>query len=81
MVHLFENHGYKIALDVECNPIQGASVRGIIRALKSGEAFEKYTPITEMAFTSDDTVESIRLEDGDYRITVLTRELLNMREY
>ena len=71
----------KIALDVECNPIQGASVRGIIKAVKEGREYEKYTYVTEMAFSADDTVQSIKINDEDYRITVLTEKLLNMRDY
>ena len=71
----------KIALDVECNPIQGASVRGIIKAVKEGREYEKYTYVTEMAFSADGTVQSIKLGEEDYRITMLTQKLLDMRDY
>ena len=71
----------KIALDVECNPIQGASVRGVINSVNEGREYEKYTYVTEMAFSADDTVQSVKIGDEDYRITTLTEKLLEMREY
>ena len=71
----------KIALDVECNPLQGDPVKNLIKAVDSGEEYKKYTYIEEMAFSIDDTVKSVTIKDEVYDITFLTQEILNKREY
>lgn len=40
----------KIALDVECNPLQGPYVDGIIRSLRRGEPIERKTLVDETQF-------------------------------
>ena len=71
----------KIALDVECNPLQGEAVRNLINAIKSGEDYEKYTYVKESAFASDDTVNSVFIDDEICDITTITQEILDEREY
>lgn len=71
----------KIALDVECNPLQGNEVARIIKAYKNGEEYNKYTYVREKAFALDDTVKTVDLGDEDYEITILNQVLLDKREY
>ncbi len=71
----------KITLDVECNPLQGETVKNLINAIENGEEFEKYTYIKEKAFTVDETVKSVNLNGEEYDITLLTDEILREREY
>lgn len=71
----------KIALDVECNPLQGTEVLNIINSVKNKEKVEKYTYVSEKAFTADPTVKSIMLDGEEYDITMLTQDILDRREY
>ena len=71
----------KIALDVECNPLQGEEVLKIINAVKNGEEIEKYTYVSESAFSCDTTVKSVIVDGEDYSITQLNQSILDHREY
>ena len=71
----------KIALDVECNPLQGAEIEKLVKAVKNGEEYNKYTYVKESAFALDDTVKNVKINDEDYEITMLTESILNSREY
>ena len=71
----------KIALDVECNPLQGDDIARLIKAIKNGEEFPKYTYVPEQAFSLDKTVDSVTLEDGEHEITHLTEDIYSKREY
>ncbi|MCR5214403.1 MAG: ABC transporter substrate-binding protein [Eubacterium sp.] len=71
----------KIALDVECNPLQGAEVQKLVKAVINGTEYNKYTYIEERAFCLDDTVKSVTVDDQECKITVLTQDILNSREY
>ena len=71
----------KIALDVECNPLQGDTIRDLIKTVDSGEEFPKYTYVEEKAFSADETVSSIELSGDKYEITLLTEEILEERQY
>lgn len=71
----------KIALDVECNPLQGDALCKIISDVEAGVDVEKYTYIEEKTFTSDDTVKSVIVDKKVYDITPLTQEILDGREY
>ena len=71
----------KIALDVECNPLQGEEIEKLVKAVKNGEEYNKYTYVKESAFALDDTVKSVKINDEDYEITMLTESILNSREY
>ncbi len=71
----------KIALDVECNPLQGEEIEGIVKAIKNGEEYNKYTYVKESAFALDDTVNSVKVGDDECEITILTEDIMNRREY
>lgn len=71
----------KIALDVECNPLQGEYIKDTINAVISGSDYNKYTYVSEKAFTSDPSVTSVKIEDEEYDITILTESILSNREY
>ena len=71
----------KIALDVECNPLQGEPLRQLINEVKGGQEFQKYTYIEEKAFSADDTIKKVKIDDTSYDITILTPEILEQREY
>ena len=71
----------KIALDVECNPLQGEEIEGIVKAIKNGEEYNKYTYVKESAFALDDTVKSVTVGDEECEITILTEDIMNRREY
>ena len=71
----------KIALDVECNPLQGEYIKDTINAVISGSDYNKYTYVSEKAFTSDPSVTSVKIENEEYDITILTESILSNREY
>ncbi len=71
----------KIALDVECNPLQGEEVLNVINAIENGEEYNKYTYINESIFALDDTVKSVNVDDTNYDITIVTEDIMNSREY
>ena len=71
----------RIALDVECNPLQGEDLKNIIKAVKNGEEFNKYTYIAESVFSHDSVIKSVKIDDTDYEITHLTQEIMNSRDY
>ena len=55
----------KIALDVECNPLQGPYVDGIIKQLQSGEVVDREKYIDETQFDC----------------FTITQQMINDREY
>ena len=71
----------KIALDVECNPLQGDEVAKIIKAVKNGEKFQKYTYVIEKAFSLEKDIENVTIGDKTYNIEYLTPEVMAEREY
>ena len=71
----------RIALDVECNPLQGEDLKNIIKAVKNGEEYNKYTYIAESVFSHDAVIKSVKIDDTDYEITHLTQEIMNSRDY
>ena len=71
----------KIALDVECNPLQGGEVAKLIKAVKNGEEFQKYTYVTEKAFSLDESISGIVIGNKTYEIEYLTPEIMAEREY
>ncbi|MBR1508806.1 MAG: ABC transporter substrate-binding protein [Eubacterium sp.] len=71
----------KIALDVECNPLQGPEIERIINDYAAGKEIEKYTYVSEQIFSADNTVKEIKIGNDSCSITLVTEELLNGREY
>ena len=71
----------KIALDVECNPLQGAALEKLIIDVVAGKRVDKYTYIEEKAFSSDDVINSVIVDGSEQKITTLTEEIMMEREY
>ena len=71
----------KIALDVECNPLQGEKINEVIRKVISGEEFEKYTYVEERVFSAVDHIDRVSVDGISYSVTVLTEDILDKREY
>jgi len=71
----------KIALDVECNPLQGEAVREVIEKIRAGLPYQKYMSVPETVFAVDDSVPSVYLGGERVEIVPLTREILDGREY
>ena len=71
----------KIALDVECNPLQGEVLEKLINDVEAGKRVEKYTYIEEKAFSSDDEITVVTVDGNEQVITPLTEEILRGREY
>ena len=71
----------KITLDVECNPLQGESVKNLINSMENGGEYNKYTYIEEKVFSIDDTVKEVKVGEETYTITHVTEEIINSREY
>ena len=71
----------KIALDVECNPLQGPEIDKIIKTVKEGGTVEKNTFVNEKIFSVDKTVTDITLEDEKINVNLVTNLLLEEREY
>ena len=71
----------KIALDVECNPLQGEEVALLVKKVQNSDEFHRYTYVKERAFSLDQTVKTVKLRDGDYEITTLTEDIIADREY
>lgn len=78
---LTETLAGKISLNTECNPLHGPRVEEIIQKLEAGEEVEKQAYVDEVAFSSDDTVTSVTIEDQDYEITPITQEIIDGRAY
>ena len=64
----------KIILDTECNPLHGPRVEEIIKALEAGETPEKQQYV-------DEDVDSVKVEDQDYSVTVVTDDVIKGRAY
>jgi ABC-type sugar transport system substrate-binding protein len=71
----------KIALDVECNPLQGPAIRKLIDRLESGGTVEKTNYIDEQIFAGDDTVKEITIDGKTYPVAVVTDQLIEERTY
>ncbi|MCR5701044.1 MAG: ABC transporter substrate-binding protein [Lachnospiraceae bacterium] len=71
----------KIALDVECNPLQGEEVAWLIRDVTAGKDVEKYTYIEESVFSTYDKINGIVADKQAFDVTILTQEILDGRKY
>ena len=63
----------KFNCDVECNPIQAETVKGVIMAIQGGEAYETSTIVTDQAFVAPGIT-------SEYA-TTMTQEILDGRAY
>lgn len=71
----------KIILDTECNPLHGPRVEEIIKALEAGETPEKQQYVDEEIFAAVEDVDSVKVEDQDYSVTVVTDHVIKGRAY
>lgn len=71
----------KITCIAECNPLHGPRVKNIIEELEAGKAVEKFYYVEEEMYAHDGTVPSVFVEEEEYPITVVTREVLENRAY
>ena len=71
----------KIILDTECNPLHGPRVEEIIKALEAGETPEKQQYVDEEIFAAVEGVDSVKVEDQDYSVTVVTDDVIKGRAY
>lgn len=71
----------KIILDTECNPLHGPRVEEIIKALEAGETPEKQQYVDEEIFAAVEDVDSVKVEDQDYSVTVVTDDVIKGRAY
>ena len=71
----------KISCIAECNPWHGPRVKNIIETLDKGNTPAKLSYVGEGMYTHDDTVKSVRIDGIEYPITVVTREVISMRNY
>ena len=63
----------KINLNVECNPIQAETVKGVIEKMEAGEEFEARTLVEEQAFCAPGI-------ESEYAVQ-MTQEILDGRAY
>ena len=63
----------KINCDVECNPIQAETVKGVIEKMQAGEDYEKTTLVEDQAFVAPGI--------GSEYATTMTQEVLDGRAY
>ena len=63
----------KINCDVECNPIQAETVKGVIEKMQAGEDYEKTTLVEDQAFVAPGI-------ESEYA-TTMTQEVLDGRAY
>lgn len=71
----------KIALDVECNPLHGPKVEQIILRMEEGKKPAKYTYVKEGLFSADDSIQSVKVGENDYKVKIVTDELISKRPY
>lgn len=71
----------KIACDAECNPLHGPRVEDVIKRLEKKEKVDQILYVEEEMFAYDDTVTSVKIGDQEYKITPVTRKIMDERAY
>lgn len=71
----------KITCIAECNPLHGPRVQAIIEQLEAGHMPEKFNFVEEGIFSADETVTAIIIDGVEYKVSILTEEVLKEREY
>lgn len=66
----------KISCIVECNPLHGPRVKAVIDLLEAGKSPDKFYYVDGEVYTADETVKSIKIDDVEYDITILTPEMI-----
>ncbi|MCR4922599.1 MAG: ABC transporter substrate-binding protein [Lachnospiraceae bacterium] len=71
----------KIALNVECNPDYGPSLTQIVMDIEEGKTVSKDLYLEENLFSTVDSIKDVRLESKTYPVTIVTKELIESRNY
>lgn len=71
----------KIACDAECNPLHGPRVEDVIKRLEKKEKVDQILYVEEEMFAYDDTVTSVKIDDQEYKVTPVTRKIMDERAY
>ena len=73
-----------IICNVECNPLHGPRVEGLIQKLEAGETLEKIAYVDEGIFAFGSDVKSVKIEGefaGEYPVKEVTQEVVDGRAY
>ena len=73
-----------IICNVECNPLHGPRVEGLIQKLEAGEKLEKIAYVDEGIFAFGSDVKSVKIEGefaGEYPVTEVTQEVVDGRAH
>ena len=73
-----------IICNVECNPLHGPRVEGLIKKLEAGETLEKIAYVDEGIYAYGSDVASVTVEGefaGEYPVTEVTQEVVDGRAY
>ena len=73
-----------IICNVECNPLHGPRVEGLIQKLEAGETLEKIAYVDEGIFAFGSDVKSVKIEGEfavEYPVTEVTQEVVDGRAY
>jgi ABC-type sugar transport system substrate-binding protein len=71
----------QIALDVECNPLQGPEIRGMIEKMEKGVSVPKLNYVDEEMFSHDQSVQSITADGRSFPVKYVTDDLIEKRKY
>lgn len=71
----------KITCIAECNPLHGPKVKAIIEALEAGSVPEKYAYVDEEIYSASEVVRNLPLNGSDYKVTILTQDIIDQRSY
>lgn len=74
----------EILCNVECNPLHGPRVAGLIQQLEKGETLEKIAYVDEGIYAYGSDITSVSIEGefaGEYEVTEVTQEVVDGRAY
>lgn len=71
----------KIACEIECNPLHGPRVQGIIETLEAGGMPNKISYAQEGIYSTDERILQVVVDSQTYPVTMVTEELIEQREY
>ncbi len=71
----------KITCIAECNPLHGPRVQAIIELLEKGGTPEKFSYVNGDIFSADEAVKNISVDGIDFDVTILTKDIVEQRNY
>ena len=71
----------EIVMNMECNPNYGVVAEKLISSLKNGNEIEHSYYMEESQFSAVEVISSVTVDDIDYEVTMLTRDLIDSRDY